>query len=40
MLDKNQSCITKDEYLLSYQEDSGITGAGRMWEQKLQVGGR
>ncbi|SPX83424.1 Uncharacterised protein [Listeria innocua] len=30
MLDKNQSCITKDEYLLSYQEDSGITGAGRM----------
>lgn len=26
MLDKNQSCITKDEYLPSYQEDSGITG--------------
>lgn len=30
MLDKNQSCITKDEYLFSYQEDSGITAADRM----------
>lgn len=30
MLDKNQSCITKDEYFFSYQEDSGITAAERM----------
>lgn len=40
MLDKNQSCITKDEYLFSYQEDYGITGADHMWEQELRVGGR
>ncbi len=30
MLDENQSCIPKDEYLFSYQENSGITGADRM----------
>lgn len=30
MLDKKQSCITKDEYFFSYQEDSGITAAERM----------